>query len=168
MNPLPWIPPWRIILASRSPRRIELLSALGFPFTVRHAGIDETYPEHLSMTGIPLYLARRKAEPFIDALAADELLITADTIVWLNGQVLGKPEGEEKAREMLRKLSGKVHQVVTGVCLTTRSKEKCFHAVSHVEFKILTGEEIDRFSPLPSRRRLESRPHHRVQSGEVT
>jgi septum formation protein len=108
----------KIILASNSPRRKELLSGLGFEYEVRTLpGLDESYPDGLSMEEIPQYISRKKAAAY--TLGEDELLITADTIVWLDGEVLGKPADEEEARQMLRKLSGKTHQVVTGVTLKT-------------------------------------------------
>ena len=112
----------KIILASNSPRRRELLSGLGLEYEVRTVpGLDESYPEGLPMEEIPQYISRKKAAAY--SLDADELLITADTIVWLDGEVLGKPADEEEARQMLRKLSGKTHQVVTGVTLTFRNEE---------------------------------------------
>ncbi len=142
MNRLPWVPSRNLILASRSPRRIELLSALGIPFTLQHSDIPEEYPAHLSMTEIPEYLAQRKAAFFEGTLSTGDLLVTADTIVWLNGEVLGKPASEEEAYAMLLKLSGRVHQVVTGVCLMSTEKQKTFSAVTHVTFKTLAEQEI--------------------------
>jgi septum formation protein len=110
----------KIILASNSPRRRELLAGLGFDYEVRTLqGLDESYPEGLSMEEIPQYISRKKAAAY--TLSEDELLITADTIVYLDGEVLGKPVDEEDAKQMLRKLSGKTHQVVTGVTLKTPS-----------------------------------------------
>ena len=110
----------KVILASNSPRRRELLSGLGFEYEVRTLqGLDESYPEGLSMEEIPQYISRKKAAAY--TLGEDELLITADTIVWLDGEVLGKPANETDAKQMLRKLSGKTHQVVTGVTLKTPS-----------------------------------------------
>ncbi|MBR4516686.1 MAG: Maf family protein, partial [Bacteroidaceae bacterium] len=101
----------KIILASNSPRRRELLSGLGLEFEVHTLkGLDESYPEGLSMEEIPLYISRKKAEAY--TIGPDELLITADTIVYLDGEVLGKPADEAEARAMLRKLSGRTHQVV--------------------------------------------------------
>ena len=110
----------KIILASNSPRRRELLSGLGFEYEVRTLqGLDESYPEGLSMEEIPQHISLKKAAAY--TLGEDELLITADTIVWLDGEVLGKPANETDAKQMLRKLSGKTHQVVTGVTLKTLS-----------------------------------------------
>lgn len=132
----------KIILASNSPRRRELLSGLGFDYEVRTLqGLDESYPEGLSMEEIPQYISRKKAAAY--TLGADELLITADTIVWLDGEVLGKPVDEEDAKQMLRKLSGKTHQVVTGVTLSWSDQQHSFASVSQVTFAQLTDEEID-------------------------
>lgn len=131
----------KYILASNSPRRKELLGGLGLQFEVRvMKGIDESYPEGLGMEEIPQFISQKKASAYV--LAEDELLITADTIVWLDGEVLGKPKGREDAYRMLRALSGKTHQVVTGVCLTTEEKQKSFASVSNVTFAELTDQEI--------------------------
>jgi septum formation protein len=138
-----WFPSYNYILASKSPRRIQLLRDMGIPFTVQPVDIPESYPSGLGMLEIPVYLAREKARPFEGQLHDNDLLITADTIVWLRRDVLGKPSGKDEARVMLRKLSGHIHQVVTGVCLKSNVKERTFHAVTHVEFKELTDKEID-------------------------
>lgn len=138
-----WFPSYNYILASNSPRRIQLLREMGLPFTVKPVDIPEHYPKSLGMLEIPVYLAKQKASPFEGILEENDLLITADTIVWLRREVLGKPAGPEEARVMLRKLSGHIHQVVTGVCLKSRYKERTFHAVTHVEFKELLDREID-------------------------
>ena len=132
----------KIILASNSPRRQELLSGLGLDYEVRTLqGLDESYPEGLSMEEIPQYISRKKAAAY--TLGADELLITADTIVYLDGEVLGKPADEAEAKEMLQKLSGKTHQVVTGVTLTWSNQQHSFASVSQVTFAQLTEAEID-------------------------
>ena len=111
---------YKIILASNSPRRKELLAGLDVPFEVRTiGGIDESYPETLRSTEIPLHIAKAKAEAYRPTMAADELLITADTIVWTLNGVLGKPKDREAAFAMLRALSDHVHQVITGVVITT-------------------------------------------------
>jgi len=134
----------KIILASNSPRRKELLAGLGFDYEVRTLqGLDESYPEGLSMEEIPQYISRKKAAAY--TLGADELLITADTIVYLDGEVLGKPADEAEAKEMLGKLSGKTHQVVTGVTLTTTGFQHSFASVSQVTFAELTEAEIDHY-----------------------
>ena len=138
-----WLPPYNYILATRSPRRIQLLKELGLPFSIRSVDISESYPDSLGMLEIPVFLARQKARPLENSLGENDLLIAVDTIVWLRREVLGKPSGEAEAKQMLRKLSGHIHQVVTGVCLKSRVKERTFHAVTHVEFKELSDHEID-------------------------
>lgn len=138
-----WFPPFNYILASRSPRRQQLLNDLGVPFTVWDGEVNEDFPEGLAKEEIPVFLARKKAEPFIPRLERGDLMITADTIVWLNGEVLGKPGDEAHAREMLQKLSGKVHQVITGVTLRSAEMEKSFSDTTDVRFCILSEEEIE-------------------------
>lgn len=134
---------YQIILASNSPRRKELLSGLGLDYEVRTLpGIDESYPDTLQGEEIPVYISSKKASAYLDALKDDELLITADTIVWLDGRVLGKPADEKEACQMLRDLSGKTHQVITGVTLATTTFQKSFASVSQVTFASLTEEEI--------------------------
>lgn len=110
-----------IILGSQSPRRRELLAGLDIPFTAVSIDCDESFPDSLQGGDIPLYLAQKKAEAYLSKLKDDDLLITADTIVWLNGEMLGKPHDFDDARRMLRLLSGNTHQVYTGVCLTALS-----------------------------------------------
>lgn len=135
---------YKIVLASNSPRRKELLSGLGVDYVVKTlSDVDETYPEGLNEEDIAKHIARGKAEAYREVMNEDELVITADTIVWLEGTVMGKPKDEEDAREMLRRLSGRTHQVVTGVCLTTTSMQKTFATVTDVTFSNLTEEEID-------------------------
>lgn len=134
---------YHIILASNSPRRRELLSGLGLDYEVRTLpGIDESYPDTLQGEEIPVYISSKKASAYLDALKDNELLITADTIVWLDGRVLGKPADEDEARQMLRDISGKTHQVITGVTLATTTFQKSFASVSQVTFASLTEEEI--------------------------
>lgn len=133
----------KLILASNSPRRRELLSGLGLDFEVRVLqGIDESYPADLREGDIPLYISRAKAQAYLSSLSEDELLITADTIVWLDGEVLEKPKDEADACRMLRELSGKTHQVFTGVCLTTKEKQVAFSCRTDVTFARLDEEEI--------------------------
>ncbi|MBP3828720.1 MAG: septum formation protein Maf [Bacteroidaceae bacterium] len=135
---------YKLILASNSPRRRELLAGLGMDFEVRVLpGIDESYPDDLEGGDIPLFISKEKANAYVDSLADDELLITADTIVWLDGKVLEKPADEADARRMLHELSGQTHQVFTGVCLTTTSKQVAFSCRSDVTFCQLTDDEID-------------------------
>lgn len=134
---------YHIILASNSPRRKELLGGLGLDYEVRTLpGIDESYPDTLQGEDIPVYISSKKASAYLDSLKNNELLITADTIVWLDGRVLGKPSDEEDACQMLRDLSGKTHQVITGVTLATTAFQKSFASVSQVTFASLTEEEI--------------------------
>jgi septum formation protein len=137
-----WLPDYQYVLGSKSPRRQQLLAELGLSFTVRNIEVDEVYPNGLSMVEIPVYLAAKKAGPLIENLTKKELLITADTIVWLDGEVLGKPGNRVHALEILNKLSGRIHQVVTGVCLSTYDKQKTFFSVTDVEFKRLNKFEI--------------------------
>jgi septum formation protein len=133
----------KLILASNSPRRKELLGGLGLPFEVRlKDGIDESYPDDLTGEDIPLHIAFKKAQAYLPELAEDELLITADTIVWLDGRVLGKPKDAGDARLMLQALAGRTHQVITGVCMATREKRLAFASVTDVTFASLTPEDI--------------------------
>ena len=136
----------KLILASNSPRRRELLSGLGLDFEVRVLqGIDESYPADLREGDIPLYISRAKTQAYLSSLSEDELLITADTIVWLDGEVLEKPKDEADACRMLRELSGKTHQVFTGVCLTTKEKQVAFSCRTDVTFARLDEEEIQHY-----------------------
>lgn len=144
---------YKVILASNSPRRKELLSGLGVDYEVRTLpDIEETYPGDLKAGNIPLYIAREKAEAYRGIINPDELIITADTIVWLDGEVLGKPIDREDALRMLRSLSGRTHQVFTGVCLTTTGWQRSFIAATEVRFAELSEEEItyyvDRYLPM--------------------
>ena len=138
-----WFPGYNYILASKSPRRQELLHNLGLPFEIRIKEAEENFPEDLNKEQIPVYLAQTKAAPFYKDLNENDLLITADTIVWLEGKVLGKPANSTEAKQMLQSLSGREHQVISGVCLTSKNKQKSFYAVSNVQFKVLTDHEID-------------------------
>lgn len=144
---------YKIILASGSPRRRELLSGLDLDYTVKVLpDIDESYPGSLKEEEIPLYICKEKAAAYLSTLAGDELLITADTIVWIDGRVLGKPRDEAEARKMLAQLSGRTHRVITGVCIRTLKTERCFTATTEVTFSRLSPEEIDdyvsRYRPL--------------------
>lgn len=134
---------YRIILASKSPRRKQLLEGLNLPFEVIVREVDEVFPEGLSMEEIPVYLAKLKAEPFLKEQEDKILVITADTIVWIDGEVLGKPLDHQHAAEMLRKLSGRKHVVVTGLCITSNEKQVAFSSVTDVHFKELSDEEIE-------------------------
>lgn len=137
---------YHIILASNSPRRRELLSGLGIDYEVKILpGIDESYPENLTGEKIPMYIAREKADAYRPSIKPDELIITADTIVCLEGQVLGKPKDEADACRMLRLLSGRTHQVITGVCITTAEMQRTFAATTDVTFDTLSEEEITHY-----------------------
>lgn len=135
---------YHIVLASNSPRRKELLSGLDIPFDVRVLdGIDESYPQDLPTKEIAGYISHKKAAAYQQLIADDELIITADTIVILGQKVMGKPKDIAEAKEMLHELSGHTHQVITGVCLTTKKKQVCFSVETDVTFKELTNEEIE-------------------------
>lgn len=135
---------YKIVLASNSPRRKELLQRLGVPFKVRTLfGIDEHYPDTLRGEDIVRYISRVKAQAYRTSMAPDELLITADTIVCLGGQVMGKPKDAEAARKMLRQLSGQTHQVITGVTIVTQKRTEDFAVTTQVTFAELSDEEID-------------------------
>jgi septum formation protein len=143
MNDIPAIKSHDIILASQSPRRQHLLKELGINFTVRIKEVPELYPDYLKEEAIAVYLAKLKADAFLSELNEHELLITADTIVWVNGQVLGKPTDYDDAFRMLKILSGTMHTVYTGVCLITQQKEKTFWASTQVYFRQLGDHEIE-------------------------
>lgn len=135
---------YKVVLASNSPRRRELLSGLGVKYEVKVLpDVDESYPDGMEGMEIPRYIACKKADAYRSFIQANELVITADTIVWLEGKVMGKPAGEEEARLMLHALSGRTHQVITGVCLTTYDIQRSFSTVTDVTFATLTDEEID-------------------------
>lgn len=133
---------YNIILASGSPRRKELLEGLGVDFRVEVVnGIEETYPHGLPVEEIPVYLSRLKAHAY--QANANDLIITADTVVILNGKVIGKPHDEAEAKRMLSELSGNVHTVVTGVTVFTADRVESLGCSSEVEFAPLSDEEID-------------------------
>jgi septum formation protein len=135
---------YNIILGSQSPRRLELLKGIDIPFTVKVIdGLEEVYPEELKAEEIPLFLAELKASAYLPDMDDETLVITADTIVWSDGQVLGKPTDLADARKMIRQLSGKTHEVFTGVCVQTKTKKVSFSAVSRVTFAHLQEDEID-------------------------
>lgn len=135
---------YHIILASNSPRRKELLAGIDVNFDVRVIpDIDESYPASLPTKDIAEYISRKKAAVYRQQMAADELIITADTIVVLDSEVMGKPHDEADASRMLRELSGRTHQVITGVTLTTTDRQQSFSVETDVSFKSLTDEEIN-------------------------
>jgi septum formation protein len=145
------IPYTNIILGSQSPRRKQLLEGIGIPFSVKILDIDESFPCDLKAQNIPLYLCRKKADHF--TINDDNtLLITADTIVWINEHVLNKPIDLDEAKRMLKELSGNLHQVYTGVCIKSKSKTQSFYCETNVYFKNLSDNEIEyylrNFKPL--------------------
>jgi septum formation protein len=141
----------RIILASRSPRRQQLLSEMGLRFEVVIKDYPETYPAGLSGSQIAEYLAHAKAACFLEELKENDLVITADTIVWCDNKILGKPVNKEDAGRMLRALSGNTHDVITGVTILTSLHERTFSEATKVTFEVLEEEEInyyiDNFKP---------------------
>ena len=138
--------PYKIVLASNSPRRRELLGGLGIDFTVKViGGIDESWPHELKGEDIPLYISRGKAAPYKATIGADELVITADTIVYVDGEVLGKPADKADAVRMLKLISGRWHEVITGVTLMTAERERSFAVTTKVRFCNLTDDEINRY-----------------------
>ena len=138
-----------IILASNSPRRKELLGGLDVEFrTWVIPDIDESYPDDLPADETAEYIAQKKAAPYfteqyINELGDDDVVLTADTVVILGDEVLGKPKDEDDAHQMLRKLSGKTHHVITGVCLTSKAKQSHFSVKTDVTFADLTDAQID-------------------------
>ena len=143
---------YRIVLASNSPRRKELLTRLGIPFEVRvMQDIDESYPETIPVSEVALHIAGKKADAYRKVMGEDELIITADTVVIVGEEILGKPTDAADAARMLRALSGRTHQVTTGVCMVARDQDRRFSVTTDVTFKQLTPEEIsyyiDTFKP---------------------
>lgn len=144
---------YNIILSSNSPRRKELLSGLDLDFEVRVIpGIDESYPSDMPVAEIAEHIASKKADAYKAVMKDNDLVLTADTVVILGNKVLGKPASLADAKDMLRMLSGQTHHVITGVCLTTTEKRRCFSVVTDVSFKELSDAEIDyyidRYKPL--------------------
>lgn len=138
--------PYKIILASNSPRRRELLAGLGLDFTVKVIdGIDESWPQELKGEDIPLYISLEKAAPYRKLMGPKDLVITADTIVYVDGQVLGKPHDKADARRMLQLISGRWHEVITGVTLMTARGERSFAVTTRVKFCNLTESEIESY-----------------------
>ena len=136
----------RLILASNSPRRRELLAGLGYPYEVRVLkDIDESYPETLRGSEVAAHISRKKAEAYRATMAADEIIITADTIVCLDDKVLGKPANEAEAMDMLHSLSGRTHQVYTGVTIVAADGDTTFVSRTDVTFAALTDEEIQHY-----------------------
>jgi septum formation protein len=134
---------FRIILASRSPRRQQLLRELGLKFDVVVREYNESYPEGLNGAEIARYVASGKALTYKDEIADNEIVITADTIVWCNNKVLGKPVDQEDAFRILKEISGNTHEVITGVTILSSSKEVTFSESTKVAFELISDDEIN-------------------------
>lgn len=133
----------QIILASKSPRRKELLAGLDIDFETRIKDVDESYAEDLAVDEVAGFLANKKAKAFEPTLKKDEIIITSDTVVICNGEILEKPKSKIQAFDMLSKLSGQSHQVMTGVCLMSTEKTELFSETTKVWFKSLSCEEMN-------------------------
>jgi septum formation protein len=135
---------YNIILASQSPRRVELLHELGLNFTQAElSNIDESYPVNLDKNEIPLYVAQKKSDAYIQKLNDNDILITVDTIVWCNGEMFGKPKDKNDAFRMLKAISDNTHEVISGVCLRSATKIRKFAVASIVHFRAFTDDEIN-------------------------
>lgn len=144
---------YKILLASKSPRRRELMQMLRVPFNIiTLGGIDESFPDHIPLIDVPQYVSGVKADAYQKKIASNELLITADTMVICEDRILGKPKNTEEAKEMLHLLSGKTHKVASGVTITALDKRTSFTTVTEVTFAELSEEEInyyvDNYVPL--------------------
>lgn len=134
---------FNLILASQSPRRRLLLEGLDLKFqNIVRDNIDESIPDNLNKTEIPVYLAEHKSDSYVDLLDNDTIVLTADTIVWINNRVIGKPTDYTEAEKILNELSGKEHEVITGVCLRSKNQMKSFMALSKVYLRKLYQHEI--------------------------
>ena len=138
-----FLPNKKIILASGSPRRQQYCKELGLDFSIQLKEVEEIYPDDLTHHQITDFLAELKANAFENELAENEILITSDTIVWLENKALGKPKDYEEAFEMIRSMAGKTHEVITSVCIKTSLKSEVFHSITKVTFVNLTKEEIN-------------------------
>lgn len=135
---------YKLVLASASPRRKELLAGLDIPFLVRVIdGVDESYPADLPQAEIPLFISKKKSEVYASSISDNEIVITADTVVIAGDSILGKPKDCSEASAMLRLLSGRKHQVVTGVTLAAKGKSHSFSVSTDVWFSVLSDREID-------------------------
>ena len=135
----------KLILASQSPRRQELLKALEVDFEIRLKPIDESYPPGMQPGAIAEYIAKKKAEAFSDMLQPDEILITGDTLVFKGDIALGKPNDAQEAQEMLQLLSGTSHEVISSICVTTSTQQLVDHDLAKVDFRTFTSEEITHY-----------------------
>jgi len=132
----------KILLASQSPRRRQLIGDSGFELDLVKLDVEEDFPEHLQAEEIPMFLAKKKADAYDKPIAENELLVTADTVVWLNNKVLNKPADLDEAFQMLKQLSSHKHTVYTGVCVRSTNKEIVFYEASDVFFNPLSDEMI--------------------------
>lgn len=133
---------FNIILASASPRRHAFLKIMDLNFKIQLQPVEEIYPDHLKGEEITDYLAKLKAEPFIENLQDKDIVITSDTIVWLDDKAIGKPKDEDDAFRMIKLLSNKTHEVVTSICFTLKSEQRIVNTITKVTFKALTDSEI--------------------------
>lgn len=135
---------YQIILASKSPRRRQLLEEAGLPFHVKTLEVEENYPDDLAVEEVPVYLAKKKARASQAFLQSEkDVILAADSVVILDGVIYGKPADEAEAHAMLAKLSGQEHQVITGVCLLTKNQEIAFGDLTKVKFAPLSKADID-------------------------
>ncbi len=143
---------YQLILASQSPRRKVLLEELGLKFDIISLKIDESYPKDIEVKEVPEFLAKKKATPFLKNLQEKQIVLTSDTVVILENELIGKPKNSKAAKKLLQKLSGKTHEVITAVSVVTPQLQKVISISSKVSFKALTKEEIDyyveNFQPL--------------------
>ncbi len=134
--------PFKLVLGSKSPRRKQLLEDIGLQFELRTIEVEENYPDHLKGAEVAMFLSELKANAFLGHLAEDELLLTSDTIVCLDDQVLGKPKNEKEATKTLMSLSGREHNVITGVSFLYKEELYTFYESTEVHFRELTATEI--------------------------
>ena len=134
--------PYQLVLASKSPRRQMLLRQLDWTFEIITQDTDESYPKNLAVADVPTYIASQKAAAVLPKITKNQLIIAADTIVALDNTIYGKPKDAEDAFRILQQLSGKKHEVITGVCLRTQTTQHCFASTTSVFFKTLTDQQI--------------------------
>jgi len=136
---------YNFILGSNSPRRKNILKEMGIDFDVRVSNIDETIPKGIKSNDAPVFLARSKSRDLKEKLKPNEILITADTLVFLKKEIISKPSNNKQARETLEKLSNKKHKVITGVCICTIEKEKSFSVTTEISFNKLDNKDIEHY-----------------------
>ncbi|WP_179334611.1 Maf family nucleotide pyrophosphatase [Winogradskyella costae] len=133
---------FNIILASASPRRHAFFKEMNLDFDIQLKPVEEVYPKHLERENITDFLAKLKAEPFIESIQTNDILITSDTIVWLNNKAIGKPKDERDAFNMIKSLSNTTHEVVTSICFTLKTEQHVVNTITKVTFKAIMDEEI--------------------------